>query len=86
MDQIVEGKRRKVLGLHTRKKKLRKTLDEETRKVLDNVEIDREALMVEELAKLPKLERFDALIQTHTGEYKKLIVINYSDILFCTTV
>lgn len=67
MDNIVEGKKRKILGLHTRKKKMKKPLDEETQKALDNIEIDREALMEEELAKVPKLEKSDALIQTHTG-------------------
>lgn len=68
MDQIVEGKRRKKLKLHTKKKKLKKPLDDETRKELDKIEIDREALMEEEMAKLPELEKIDALVQTHTGK------------------
>jgi hypothetical protein len=68
MDDIVEGKKRKILGLHTRKKKLRKPLDNETRKTLDSIEIDRKALMEEEMSKLPKLEIVDALVQTHTGK------------------
>lgn len=68
MDQIVEGKKRKILGLHTRKKKLKKPIDDETREALDNIEIDREALMEEEMSKLPPLEKTESLIQTHTGK------------------
>lgn len=67
MDQIVEGKKRKILGLRTSKKKLRKPVNEETQKALEAIEIDREALMEEEMSKLPKLEKIDALVQTHTG-------------------
>ncbi|XP_058789971.1 tRNA-splicing endonuclease subunit Sen34 [Phymastichus coffea] len=67
MDNIVEGKRRKILGLHITKKNLKKPLDSETRKSLDSIEIDRDALLEEELAKLPKLEKQDALIQTPTA-------------------
>ena len=69
MDKIVEGKRRKILGLHTRKKKIKKPLDDETRKALDSIKIDTKALMDEEMSKLPKLEKIDALVQTHTGKY-----------------
>ena len=68
MDQIVDGKKRKILGLNTSKKKLRQPLDDETKKALDGVEINREALMEEEIAKLPKLNKNEALVQTHTGE------------------
>lgn len=68
MDKIVEGKRRKILGLKSTKKKMKKPLDGETREVLDSIEIDREALMAEEMAKLPKLEKTEALLQIHTGK------------------
>ncbi|KAJ8673334.1 hypothetical protein QAD02_004596 [Eretmocerus hayati] len=67
MDQIVDGKKRKILGLHTRKKKIKKPLDDETQKALDSIEIDREALFQEEIKKLPQLEKLDALVQTHTA-------------------
>lgn len=67
MDKIVEGKRRKILGVETSKKKMRKPLDEETKKKLETIEIDRQKLFDKEMAKLPKLKKEDALIQTHTG-------------------
>ncbi|OXU21868.1 hypothetical protein TSAR_005214 [Trichomalopsis sarcophagae] len=67
MDKIVEGKKRKILGLRTSKKKLRKPVNEETQKALESIEVDREALMEEELSKLPKMEKNDALVQTHTA-------------------
>ncbi|XP_011504396.1 PREDICTED: tRNA-splicing endonuclease subunit Sen34 [Ceratosolen solmsi marchali] len=67
MDKIIEGKKRKTLGLHTRKKKLKKPLDDETKTALDNVEVDRKALIEEEMSKLPKLKMTDALVQTHTA-------------------
>ncbi|XP_051171716.1 tRNA-splicing endonuclease subunit Sen34 [Leptopilina boulardi] len=66
MDKIVEGKRRKILGVETSKKKMRKPLDEETKKKLETIEIDRQKLFDKEMAKLPKLKKEDALIQTHT--------------------
>ena len=67
MEKIIEGKRRKMLGLTTSKKKMRKPLDKETEEKMKNVEIDREILFHEEMSKLPKLDRNDALVQTHTG-------------------
>lgn len=70
MDKIIEGKRRRILGLHTSKKKRRKPLDEETKKELEKIEVDREALMEEEMARTSKLEKLDALVQTHTGIHK----------------
>lgn len=68
MDKIVEGKRRKILGVETAKKKMKKPLKEETREALNNIKIDRKALMSEEMAKLPKLEKSESLVQTHTGK------------------
>ncbi|XP_014219165.1 tRNA-splicing endonuclease subunit Sen34 [Copidosoma floridanum] len=67
MDRIVEGKKRKLLGLDTSKKKVKKPLDDETRKALDEIEIDKEALMEEEVAKLPKIKKSDAFVQIHTA-------------------
>jgi len=73
MDKIIEGKKRKLLGLHTSKKNMRKPLDKKIQEALNNIEIDSESLLEEELAKLPKLKKSDALIQIHTGT-KNLII------------
>ncbi|XP_014468874.1 PREDICTED: tRNA-splicing endonuclease subunit Sen34 [Dinoponera quadriceps] len=67
MDKIVEGKKRKMLGLHTNKKKMRKTLDKKTQEALDSIEINTQNLLEEELAKLPKLTKNEAFVQTHTA-------------------
>ncbi|XP_043272962.1 tRNA-splicing endonuclease subunit Sen34 [Venturia canescens] len=67
MDKIVDGKRRKILGVETAKKKLKRPLKKETQEALNNIDIDREVLMSEEMAKLPKLEKSEALVQTHTA-------------------
>jgi len=67
MDKIVEGKKRKILGLHTSKKNMKKPLDKKTREALDKIEINTQNLLEEELAKLPKLNKTEALVQTHTG-------------------
>lgn len=67
MSKIVEGKKRKMLGLHTSKKNMKKPLDKKTQEALDNIEIDTESLLEEELAKLPKLSKNEALVQIHTG-------------------
>ncbi|XP_015590203.1 tRNA-splicing endonuclease subunit Sen34 [Cephus cinctus] len=68
MDRIVEGKKRKLLGINTGKKKMRKPLDMEKQESLKKIEINREALFNEEMAKLPKLEKSEALVQTHTAD------------------
>jgi len=67
MGKIVEGKKRKMLGLHTSKKNMKKPLDKKTQEALDSIEIDTESLLEEELAKLPKLNKKEALVQIHTG-------------------
>ncbi|XP_011867038.1 PREDICTED: tRNA-splicing endonuclease subunit Sen34 [Vollenhovia emeryi] len=67
MGKIVEGKKRKMLGLHTSKKNMKKPLDKKTQEALDNIEIDTDTLLEEELAKLPKLSKNDALVQIHTA-------------------
>ncbi|XP_076174483.1 tRNA splicing endonuclease subunit 34 [Ptiloglossa arizonensis] len=66
MDKIVEGKKRKILGIETRKKKAKKPLDPKIQEALNNIEINRQDLLEEEMAKLPKLDKSDALVQTHT--------------------
>ncbi|KAK2582749.1 hypothetical protein KPH14_005016 [Odynerus spinipes] len=67
MDKIVEGKRRKMLGLETSKKKMRKPLDKEAEEALKNIEVNTTDLFNEQMSKLPKLEKSDALVQTHTA-------------------
>lgn len=66
MDKIVEGKKRKILGLHTSKKNMRKSLDKKTQESLDSIEIDTQELLKEELAKLPTLTQSEMLVQTCT--------------------
>lgn len=67
MDKIVEGKKRKMLGMRTGKKIKKKLLDKETQEALDNIKIDSQVLLEEEMAKLPNLKTSEALIQTHLG-------------------
>ncbi|KAL7306504.1 hypothetical protein TKK_0001203 [Trichogramma kaykai] len=67
MDRIIDGKKRKMLGLNTSKRKRKQSLDDETEKSLESINIDRNALIEEEMAKLPKLDKSDALVQTHTA-------------------
>ncbi|XP_076302820.1 tRNA splicing endonuclease subunit 34 [Lasioglossum baleicum] len=66
MDKIIEGKKRKILGIDTRKRKARKSLDPKDQAALNNIEINKQDLLEEEMAKLPKLDKSEALIQTHT--------------------
>ena len=66
MDKIIEGKKRKILGIETRKKKAKKPLDPKIQETLDNIEINKQDLLEEEMARLPKLDKNDALVQTHT--------------------
>lgn len=70
MDKIIEGKKRKMLGIDTRKKKVMKSLDPKVQAAFNNIEINRQDLLKEEMAKLPKLDKTEALIQTHTGKEK----------------
>lgn len=65
MDKIVEGKRRKILGIETCKKKMKKSLDEETQEALRNVQVNTKDLFDEQMSRLPKLEKSEALVQTH---------------------
>lgn len=66
------------------KKTLKKPLDEETKKALDSIEIDREALKKEEIDKLPKLEKSEALVQTHTGKLKIITITFFSQFKLLT--
>ncbi|KZC09901.1 PREDICTED: tRNA-splicing endonuclease subunit Sen34 [Dufourea novaeangliae] len=66
MDKIIEGKKRKILGIQTGKKKIKKSLDPKVQEALNNIEINRQQLLEEEMAKLPTLDKTEALIQTHT--------------------
>lgn len=68
MDKIVDGKKRKLVGVGASKKKLRTDqLDPETQTAMRIINVDRDALFKEEMDKLPKLEENDALIQIHTA-------------------
>ncbi|KAL2714349.1 centromere-associated protein E-like isoform X6 [Vespula squamosa] len=67
MDKIVEGKRRKILGIETNKKKMRKPLDKDLQEALRNIEVNTKDLFDEQMSKLPKLEKNEALVQTHTA-------------------
>lgn len=67
MDKIIEGKKRKMLGLDTSKKNKKQVLDKNVQEALDKIEIDSESLLKQELTKLPELTRNEALIQTHTS-------------------
>lgn len=69
MDKIVEGRRRKILGIKCDKKTQNREVDEETRKALDGIEIDRDALFKEEFAKAEaQMSKADPLVQIPTGE------------------
>lgn len=82
MDKIVEGKKRKILGIATTKKKMRKVeLKPEIHTAMREINIDREALLEEEMAKLPKLEQSNALVQTHTGNKKGNVFIVFVNVI-----
>ncbi|XP_034239632.1 tRNA-splicing endonuclease subunit Sen34 [Thrips palmi] len=81
VDKIVEGRRRKQLGLDTKKKKRKKVKsegnDEETDDKSEDVakivellkpieDAERQAVLEEELAKIPPLSKENTLIQTFT--------------------
>ncbi|CAG5106786.1 Similar to TSEN34: tRNA-splicing endonuclease subunit Sen34 (Homo sapiens) [Cotesia congregata] len=68
IDSIIEGKKRKSLGLKTSKKSMKKTLDDATAEAVKRVEIDRDALVAEQLSKCPNLDPDDALVQIHTSD------------------
>lgn len=76
MDKIIEGKKRKMLGIDTKKKKAMKSLDPKVQTSFDNIEINKQDLLEEEMAKLPKLDKNEALIQIHTGKEENNINIH----------
>lgn len=47
---------------------MKKTLDDATAEAVKRVEIDRDALVAEQLSKCPKLDPDDALVQIHTSK------------------
>ncbi|XP_012276363.1 tRNA-splicing endonuclease subunit Sen34 [Orussus abietinus] len=67
LDRIVAGKRRKLLGIGSCKKKMKKPLTPEMEIESKKIEINYEEVVSEEMDKLPKLEKKDALVQTHTA-------------------
>ncbi|XP_011310052.1 tRNA-splicing endonuclease subunit Sen34 [Fopius arisanus] len=67
MDKIIEGKRRKLYGLDTSKKKLKKPLDKDTSEALKKIDIDRDELFAQEVDKIVDLEVADQIVQTHTA-------------------
>jgi hypothetical protein len=75
IDRIVEGKRRKLLGLHSKKKKAYSEKDSSMRDQsqakndeTDTELIDREALLREELDKIKCIDENSTLVQTFTGD------------------
>lgn len=78
MDKIVEGKKRKILGINTTKKQMKIPLGETAQEAMNNVEVDEQLLFNEEMAKLPKLGKQNTLIQTHTGESQLSSPMNVS--------
>lgn len=82
LDKIVEGRRRKLLGMDTKKrrKKVKTTEvaqemegDDKEAKIVELMkpidDSEREAVLQEELAKIPPLTKENALIQTFTCEF-----------------
>ena len=84
LDKIVEGRRRKLLGMDTKRKRKKVKTSDTAQKVECDAEeneakivelmkpIDddeRETVLQEELAKIPPLKKENALTQTFTCEY-----------------
>ena len=72
IDKIVEGKRKKLLGISpNKKKKMNNDADNsggnQTQDLDDKMEIDREGLIKEELDKTKPFDENAAIIQTFTG-------------------
>lgn len=92
VDKIVEGRRRKQLGLDTKKKKRKKVKSEDNNeekasenedtnkeKILELLkpieDSERQAVLEEELAKIPPLSKENTLIQTFTSKTSTGIII-----------
>ncbi|XP_015117665.1 tRNA-splicing endonuclease subunit Sen34 [Diachasma alloeum] len=67
MDKIIEGKRRKLYGLETSKKKLKKPLDRDTSEAIQKIDINRDELFAQEVEKINDLEPSEQIVQTHTA-------------------
>ena len=83
IDRIVEGKRKKLMGIGPNKRK-KTNSDTENSKggQIKEIEIDREALLKEELDKIKSIDENNALIQTFTGLYTvNRLLIHYNFIL-----
>lgn len=67
MDRIIEGKKRKILGLQTNKKKMKKSIDQNLIDKANNIIIDKNTLMAEKISQIPKLEKTEMLVQIPTA-------------------
>ncbi|KAF7991575.1 hypothetical protein HCN44_008946 [Aphidius gifuensis] len=67
MDRIIEGKKRKLLGLQSSKKKMKKPIDDNLVDKASKITIDKDALMAEKISKIPKLEKSEILVQIPTA-------------------
>ncbi|KAJ9596257.1 hypothetical protein L9F63_027120 [Diploptera punctata] len=72
IDKIVEGKRKKLMGVTSNKKKkvdgdAENSGRSQTKDSNDEIDIDREALLKEELDKIKDIDENNALIQTFTA-------------------
>lgn len=88
IDRIVEGKRRKLLGLGSKKKFAHTENDSSVQENLqskndktDTDLIDRDALLKEELDKIKSIDENSTLVQTFTGDIficsKNLMFLNH---------
>lgn len=80
IDRILEGKRRKMLGLNTKKRK-RKTekLDESSES--EDTSIDRDTLLKNELSKTVSVPPTAILVQTCTGEICSRLALDRDNIV-----
>lgn len=72
IDRIAEGKKRKLLGLSTNKKKNTKNQLPEERKSLNSEAspiIDKDALLQEEFSKIQPVTMVNTLLQIFTGKH-----------------
>lgn len=67
MDRIIEGKKRKIMGLNVSKKKMKQPLDESASAVASKIKVDRDTVMAEEISKIQKLDGSEAIVHTPTA-------------------
>jgi len=82
VDKIVEGRRKKLQGLATKKKKGKVKKEDSEEPVVrdeDIPEIDRDKVLQEELDKMPALSIENTIVQTFTGEF--LLLSKFAKIL-----